>query len=165
MAHGATTRSTELREHFGPEYARTVDQYGDDARAEKDLAARASRVEQLHIRELAPERQAEYADSWRATQTRFVDNPEAAVAAADDLVAEVMQSRGYPMADFEQRAADVSVDHPREVEHFRAAHALADRSARGEATTEDLRQAMVHYRVLFEDLIGTREPVHMEERR
>jgi Na+-transporting methylmalonyl-CoA/oxaloacetate decarboxylase gamma subunit len=157
-------RSAELRERFGPEYERTVQRYGDGARAEEDLAARAGRVEQLHIRQLPPEQAARYAEAWRSTQSRFVDDPEIAVAEADRLVAEVMQARGYPMTDFEQRAADISVDHPSEVEHFRAGHALAVRAARGEATTEDLRQTMVHYRVLFDDLIDVREPVRMEER-
>jgi hypothetical protein len=158
-------RSAELREQFGPEYDRTVERYGDGARAEKDLAARAGRVGQLHIRPLPTAESARYAEAWRSTQSRFVDNPDAAVAEADRLVAEVMQARGYPMADFDQRVADISVDHPSEVEHFRAAHALAVRSARGEATTEDLRQAMVHYRVLFEDLIDIRQPVNVEGRR
>lgn len=158
-------RSAELREQFGPEYERTVERYGDGARAEKELAARAGRVEQLHVRPLPPEQSARYAEQWRSTQSRFVDDPESAVGEADALVAEVMQDRGYPMADFEQRAADISVDHPREVENFRAAHNLAVRASRGEASTEDLRQAMVHFRALFEDLIDTRETSHMEARR
>jgi hypothetical protein len=158
-------RTAELREQFGPEYARTVERYGDGARAEKELADRAGRVEQLHIRALPPEQSARYAEQWRSTQSRFVDDPETAVGEADALVAEVMQARGYPVADFEQRAADISVDHPREVENFRAAHALAVRASRGEASTEDLRQAMVHFRALFDDLIDTRETSHVEARR
>src|SRR4030081_1494088 len=122
-------RTADLREQFGPEYERTVERYGDGARAEKELADRAGRVEQLHIRQLPPEQSARYAEQWRSTQSRFVDDPQTAVGEADALVAEVMQARGYPVADFEQRAADISVDHPREVEHFRAAHALAVRAS------------------------------------
>src|SRR4030081_1779298 len=122
-------RTAELREQFGPEYARTVERYGDGARAEKELADRAGRVEQLHIRPLPPAQSARYAEQWRSTQSRFVDDPDTAIGEADALVAEVMQALGYPVADFEQRAADISVDHPREVEHFRAAHALAVRAS------------------------------------
>jgi hypothetical protein len=155
-------RTVELREQFGPEYKRTVERYGDGARAEKELADRAGRVEQLHIRQLSPDQSADYAEQWRSTQSRFVDDPEKAIGEADALVADVMQARGYPMADFEQRAADISVDHPSEVENFRAAHALAVRASRGEASTEDLRQAMVHFRALFDNLIDTRETSHME---
>jgi len=157
-------RTAELREQFGPEYERTVERYGDGARAERELADRAGRVQQLHIRQLPPEQSARYAELWRSTQSYFVDDPERAVGEADALVAEAMQARGYPMADFEQRAADISVDHPREVENFRAAHALAARASRGEASTEDLRQAMVHFRALFDNLIDTREISHMEAR-
>ena len=155
----------KLQERFGPEYAHAVREYGDDASAEKELAARAQRVEQLRIRPLASDQRAKYAEYWRSTQSRFVDDPEGAIGAADTLVAEVMQARGYPMGDFEQQAADISVDHPAVVEQYRAAHAIAGRSARGEATTEDLRQAMVHYRALFDDLIGTHEPTRMEVHR
>ncbi len=158
-------RTAELREQFGPEYQRTVERYGDGTRAEKELTDRAGRVEQLHIRQLPPEQSGRYAEQWRSTQSRFVDDPETAVGEADALVAEVMQARGYPMADFDQRAADISVDHPNEVENFRAAHALAVRASRGEASTEDLRQAMVHFRALFKNLIDTRETSYMEARR
>jgi len=158
-------RSAELREQFGPEYAQAVHEYGDGRNAEKELVARTHRVEQLQIRPLAPEQSAQYADDWRSTQTRFVDDPEAAIVQADRLVISVMQARGYPMTDFEQRAADVSVDHPQVVSNYRAAHAIAERSARGEAGTEDCRQAMVHYRSLFDDLIETREPARHEPTR
>jgi hypothetical protein len=158
-------RSTQLREHFGPEYERAVDQYGERGRAEEALAARTERVQQLHIRPLGAEDSARYADQWRSVQSHFVDDPEDAIADADRLCGEVMQARGYPMGDFEQRAADISVDHPRVVEHYRAAHALARRAADGNASTEDLRQAMVHYRTLFEDLIEAREPAHVERTR
>ena len=158
-------RSKELRQQFGPEYERAVDQYGERGRAEQALAARAERVEQLRIRPLSAEDSARYADAWRSVQSRFVDDPEQAIGQADQLCGEVMQARGYPMGDFDQRAADISVDHPRVVEHYRAAHGIARRSADGNASTEDLRQAMVHYRTLFEDLIETREPAHMEQTR
>jgi len=158
-------RTAELREQFGPEYQRTVERYGDGARAEKELTDRASRVEHLHIRQLPQEQSRRYAEQWRFTQSRFVDDPETAVGEADVLVAEVMQARGYPMADFEQRTADISVDHPSEVENFRAAHTLAVRASRGEASTEDLRRAMVHFRALFESLIDTHETAHMEAQR
>ena len=151
-------RSTELREQFGPEYDRTVREYGDSRRAERNLEERAERVEKLHIQPISPERSARYTEEWRRVQAQFVDAPDEAIAQADRLVIEVMQTRGYPMGNFEQRAADISVEHPQVVEHYRAAHAIADRSSRHEATTEDVRQAMVHYRALFEELIETREP-------
>jgi hypothetical protein len=150
-------RSEELREKFGPEYERTVDQYGHKHDAEKELVERKERVEQLHIRSLSSEQQHRYARQWHEVQALFVDDPEQAIADADRLVTEVMQVRGYPMVEFEQRAADVSVDHPNVIEHYRAAHAIAGRSARGEADTEDLRQAVVHYRALFDDLIDAKE--------
>ena len=121
-------RSAELREQFGPEYARAVQQYGDGASAEKELASRSGRVEQLHIRPLSAEQSARYAEDWRSTQSQFVDDPKAAIGAADFLVAEVMQARGYPMADFEQRAADISVDHPKLVETYRSARTIATRA-------------------------------------
>jgi hypothetical protein len=158
-------RSKQLRQQFGPEYERAVDEYGERGRAEQALAARAERVEQLHIRPLSAEDSARYAEEWRSVQSRFVDAPEDAIGDADRLCGEVMQARGYPMGDFEQRAADISVDHPQVVEHYRAAHAVARRSADGNAATEDLRQAMVHYRTLFEDLIERREPAHAERTR
>ena len=158
-------RSAELRQQFGPEYEHAVHEYGGGASAEKELAARAERVDQLRIRPLAAEQSARYANEWRATQTMFVDDPRSAIGQADRLVIEVMEVRGYPMGDFEQRAADVSVDHPQVVSNYRAAHAIAERSQQGDASTEDLRQAMVHYRSLFDDLIETREPTRMEARR
>ncbi len=150
-------RSDELQAQFGPEYQRTVSAQGTRRDAEKELAARQERVEQLHIRELSAEQSGRYARQWRDVQAQFVDDPEQAIAEADRLVTEVMQARGYPMVEFEQRAADVSVDHPHVVEHYRAAHDIAGRSARAQADTEDLRQAMVHYRALFDDLIATTE--------
>jgi hypothetical protein len=149
-------RRRELREQFGPEYDRAVDTYGEHGKAERVLEARAERVAALHIQPLSPDDSQRYAERWRQVQARFVDDPEGAIGDADELCAEVMQVRGYPMGDFEQRAADISVDHPHVVEHYRAAHAVATDP---DAGTEHLRQAMVHYRTLFEDLIEGREAV------
>jgi hypothetical protein len=154
----------ELREHFGSEYDHAVETYGESGEAEKELEARTERVSALHIRSLNSEESTRYGERWRGVQARFVDDPEIAIRDADRLCGEVMQARGYPIGDFEQRAADISVDHPRVVENYRAAHAIAMDAERGSAPTESLRQAMVHYRTLFEDLIDTREPVQTERR-
>jgi hypothetical protein len=150
-------RSEKLRKQFGPEYKRALGQYGDQRKAEAELAAREERVRKLEIRELTAEEERRFADAWKRTQGRFVDEPSRAVGEADGLVKELMQARGYPVGDFEQRAADISVDHPKVVTNYRAAHDIATRNNRGEATTEDLRQAMVHYRSLFEELLETAE--------
>lgn len=149
-------RSTHLRESFGPEYERTVEEKGGRGKAESELEHRRERVEQLQIRALPPGEADRFAAEWQDVQKRFVDEPSRAVADADRLVTEVMQRRGYPMADFEQRAADLSVDHPRVVENYRAGHQLAVQSRDDGAGTENLRQAMVHYRALFEDLLADR---------
>jgi hypothetical protein len=151
-------RSQRLQEGFGPEYGRTLAEKGDRRAAESELLDRRARREQLEIRELDPESRQRYAERWQNTQRTFVDEPSAAVADADRLVSEVMRERGYPVEeDFERRAADVSVDHPAVVENYRAAHGISDRAARNEADTEDLRQALVHFRALFEELLGTDE--------
>ena len=150
-------RSEQLRARYGPEYERTVTEVGDKRRAESELVKRQQRVEQLDIRPLSAEQQSGYLQQWRAVQTRFVDDPKGAVTDADRLVEDVMKMRGYPVADFDQRAADLSVHHPRVVDNYRAARDVAHRHRRGEATTEDLRQAMVYYRGLFEDLLEDRE--------
>jgi hypothetical protein len=134
----------------------------DNQASERALEDRAERVAALNIRPLGPEESARFGQRWREVQTRFVDDPDTAIRDADRLCGEVMQARGYPMSDFEQRAADISVDHSTVVEHYRAAHALATKADRGDANTEDLRQAMVHYRTLFDDLIETREPARVE---
>ena len=167
-------RSQQLQEGFGPEYGRTLQETGDRREAEAELQERRERRQQLDIRPLEPGARDRYADRWQAAQRHFVDQPEPAVGEADSLVMEVMRDRGYPVADdFEQRAADVSVDHPRVVEHYRAAHAISIRATGGEASTEDLRQAMVHFRALFEDLLepdgtdgrdGDRVPARDSER-
>jgi hypothetical protein len=155
-------RRQKLREHFGPEYDRAVADYGERGRAEQALSERADRVAALHIRELPPAESARFAEAWRQVQSQFVDDPEWSIGEADRLCGEVMQARDYPMGEFEQLAADISVDHPRVVERYRVAHAMAARAERGDAATEDLRQAMVHYRTLFEELIEMREPARSE---
>ena len=146
-------RSKRLRSKFGPEYDRVVNRYGDQRKAEEDLSHREKRVEKLHIRDLTPGEEVGFAGAWRDEQARFVDSPREAVASADRLVGELMKARGYPVGEFEQRAADISVDHPVVAENYRAAHSIASRDGDRPATTEDLRQAMVHYRLLFEDLL------------
>jgi len=158
-------RTQRLRQQFGPEYERTLKTAGDQRRAEAELAHRQKRVESLKLHELRPEERQSFADGWHATQARFVDEPSAAVQEADDLVKQVMQARGYPMGDFEQRAADISVDHPKVVQNYRAARDIALRNRKGEATTEDLRQAFVYYRQLFEDLLGASAAKRTVERR
>jgi hypothetical protein len=158
-------RSERLRENFGPEYDRTVAQLGDQRQAEYDLEQRRQRVEKFHVQPLRPEEQTRFSNAWRATQARFVDDPSGAIRDADDLIAGVMRARGYPVGDFESRAADISVDHPDFVSNYRAAHAFSLANEAGRATTEDLRQAMVHYRVLFEDLLETEQPARQEARR
>jgi FtsZ-interacting cell division protein ZipA len=145
--------SAKLRDRFGPEYQRTLDRADGRAEAEKELKQRAERREKLDIRSLSPEDRERYAERWRDTQAHFVDNPRSAVHEADALVILVMRERGYPIDDFDRRAADVSVDHPRVVENYRSAHAISVADKENKASTEDLRQAMVHYRALFEDLL------------
>ncbi len=148
-------RSTDLHRRFGPEYDREVHTRGR-REAERELERREKRVQALDIRPLSREDREAFASEWKSVQTRFVDDPGGAIRDADRLVGEVMRERGYPVADFNQRTADISVDHPRVVEHYRSAHDIALAQADGKASTEDLRQAMVHYRALFEDLLGER---------
>ena len=148
-------RSQQLQEGFGPEYDRTLTERGDRRAAEEELSERRARHDQLEIRELEPEAQERYAQRWRGAQRTFVDHPAAAVAEADSLVSEVMSERGYPVEDdFDRRAADISVEHPVVVENYRAAHEISRRAVRDEAGTEDLRQAMIHFRALFDELLG-----------
>jgi hypothetical protein len=146
------SRSAQLRDHFGTEYDHTVQRAGSRTAAEQELVARAEEVKSFEIRPLSAAERDRYREEWRAIEQRFVDRPTTAVVEADELVADVMRARGYPMADFEKHAAHVSVKHPRVVEHYRAGHAVIDEHARGKASTEDLRQAMLHYRSLFEEL-------------
>jgi FtsZ-interacting cell division protein ZipA len=150
-------RRSDLRSTFGKEYDRTVEDAGDRRTAESELRERRDRVEALDIRPLPAADRDRYAKEWRDVQARFVDEPRPAIDEADDLIGRVMQDRGYPVADFDQRVADISVGHADVVEHYRAAHAIAERDQQDEGTTdtEELRQAMVHYRALFEDLLGS----------
>jgi hypothetical protein len=146
-------RRVGLTERFGPEYDRAVAVTEDRREAERQLLERQKRVDRLEIRPLNPADHARYLERWRGVQARFVDDPLSAVHQADDLIGEVMVLRGYPLEDFDRRAEDLSVDHPDVVQNYRAGHRLASRSREGEASTEDLRQAMVHYRALFDDLV------------
>ena len=148
-------RSQQLQEGFGPEYERTVEERGGDRRqAEAELLERRQRHDRFEIRDLEPAARDQYAERWRGAQRRFVDQPGPAVGEADALVMEVMRDRGYPVADeFDQRAADISVDHPAVVDHYRAAHAIVLRDQRDATDTEDLRKALVHYRALFDELL------------
>ena len=145
--------SKELRAHFGPEYDRLVHEKGTPKSAEAELDQRAKRVKKLLIKPLPKDESVRYAQLWEAQQARFVDEPKAAVVEADHLVEEVMKERGYPVGEFEQRAADISVDHPQVVEKYRAAHDIAVREQRDQASTEDLRNAMIYYRDLFRVLL------------
>lgn len=150
-------RTEALREQYGPEYKHTVQAAGSARRAENELIKRKERVEALDITPLSAEQRAQFAREWRRVQVMFVDDPGGAVTRADTLVEEVMKVRGYPVSDFDQRAADLSVHHARVVENYRAARDIAERHRRREATTEDLRKAMVYYRELFQDLLEDRE--------
>jgi hypothetical protein len=151
-------RTLDLKHRFGNEYDRALEQTGSRSRAEAELVSRTKRIERLEIRSLSAADHDRFAESWRATQAAFVDRPAGAVSDAALLVVDVMRARGYPVGDFDQRAADLSVDHSRFVQNYREAHALALARGRGEASTENLRQAMVHYRALFEDLLEARRP-------
>jgi hypothetical protein len=148
-------RGVKLRQRFGPEYERAVAEHGDRRQAESALEARERRVKELDIRSLSSSDRERFAQSWRSVQAQFVDDPGGAIQEADRLVGELMRGRGYPVGDFEERAADISVDHPHVIENYRAAHDIALRQHRAQADTEDLRKAMVHYRSLFEELLET----------
>jgi len=152
------TQSRKLQERFGPEYDRTVDRLGSQTKAEAELRARERRVEKFNIVPLARAEATRLSQSWNALQQRFVDDPKGAVVQADALVRELMQKRGFPMGDFERRAADISVDHPTVVENYRAAQTIAERAARNEADTEELRSAVIHYRAIFDELLEVGEP-------
>jgi len=149
-------QSRHLRQRFGPEYERVVETTGDRNKAEAELQARERRVERLHLIALPAAEAARFAQEWEGLQARFVDDPTGVVGDADRLVRELMLKRGYPMGDFERRAADISVHHPVVVENYRAAQAISTRNLRGQASTEELRKAVVHYRALFEDLLEMR---------
>jgi hypothetical protein len=159
FAYGlAQRRRQKLREHFGPEYEHVVAEAGDPARADRVLSEREKRVKKLDIRPLPETAREQFIERWREVQARFVDDPRGAVGDADALIGEAMEARGYPVADFEQRAADVSVEHPQVVMDYRTAHEVAGRR---EVDTEDLRRAMVHFRSLFDALVSV--PGHEEK--
>jgi hypothetical protein len=156
-------RTERLQERFGPEYERTVAREGDQRAAESQLAEREKRRRELDIVKLDPAVRSRYLEAWQATQGKFVDDPAAATREADSLVATVMRERGYPVDDFDQRAADISVDHPKVAEDYRAAHAISQANEQGLATTDDLRQAFVHYRSLFVELLEPDGDAHLAD--
>jgi hypothetical protein len=149
-------QSKRPQDRFGPEYGRTVEDLGSQPTAESEPKARDRRVERLDIASLTPPEAARFMRSWNGLQGRFINNSQNVVAQADQLVREVMLKSGYPMGDFERRAADISVDHPAVVQNYRAAQAIAVRAERGQANTEELRQAVAHYRALFDELLEVR---------
>ena len=152
------TKSVGLRKRFGAEYDRAVTKFGTSHKAEAKLADRESRVVALKIRNLGPPEHDRFASEWNTVQSRFVDHPKAAVTEADDLINALLEARGYPQAGFEQRAADVSVTYPRVMENYRLANAIAVRPGKVEATTEELRTAMIQYRAIFDELIQPQKP-------
>jgi hypothetical protein len=146
-------RSGRLRSRFGPEYDHTVREIGSRPEAEEALARRERRVERIHVHSLSRGEHDRFAQEWHDVQSKFVDDPPGSIAEADQLVCDVMRARGYPMSDFDRRAEDLSVDHPYVVRNYRSAHEIAMRHEKGQASTEDLRQALVYYRDLFDDLL------------
>jgi ribosomal protein L13E len=148
------SRRRKLQKTFGPEYDRAVADSGSRTDAEKELREREKRHAELELKELSPESRARYSTAWEEVQIEFVDNPEQAVATADDLTTRLIAERGYPTGDYDEQLANLSVEHARTLGHYRDAHEISRRSERGEAGTEDLRQALVHYRALFADLLG-----------
>lgn len=158
-------RTRRLRRQFGPEYERLVWETGDRGRAERELETRRERVQGLRLVPLKEIDRTRFADAWQKVQAQFVDDPPGAIAQADSLIGAVMQARGYPPGDFETRAADLSVNYPNVVTNYRAAHQIALAGSRGQASTEQLRQAMVHYRALFADLLEMTTPERAEARR
>ena len=156
-------RSRRLHKQFGPEYDRTVEALGDRGRAEQELAAREDRRRRFEVRDLDPQARARYLDEWRRVKAQFVDEPRTALTEADRLVTAVMKDRGYPVDDFDQAAADVSVDYPREVEDYRKAHEISVAAARDQAGTEDMRVGMQHYRELFASLVGVDKSEYPDE--
>ena len=146
-------RRAELQHRFGPEYDRAIVEHGSVTCAERELAAREGRVGRLQFRDLTDAERRGFGEAWRTLQSRFVDNPDGAAVEANQLINELMRARGYPTDDFEHQAADLSVDHADVVQHYRAAQALTHAKQEGAAHTEDLRQALVHYRALFSDLL------------
>jgi hypothetical protein len=163
IARGARRARTEsLREKFGSEYDHAVSSAGNRKRAEQELLTRTSEVERHEIRPLTAAERDRYRGDWRRVEQHFIERPTTAVVEADELVADIMRVQGYPMGDFEKHAAHLSVKHPRVIEHYRAGHRVME-GAPGGASTEDLRQAMLHYRALFEELAGTATSVDVEQ--
>ncbi|MDT5091679.1 MAG: hypothetical protein QOH60_1042 [Mycobacterium sp.] len=156
-------KSRTLKERFGPEYDHTVSEVGEQRAAEKELVARQRERSKLDIIELTPEARERYATQWRDVQAAFVDHPDSAVSEADRLVSEVMRERGYPVDDFDRRASDISVDHPDVVANYRSAHQIYEAQGNGATGTEDQREAFVHYRALFEKLLGHDEDVKAQD--
>lgn len=154
MRQQQSRRTVQLQKGFGPEYDRAVDKYGDRSKAETALRGRKERVSKLQLRSLSASERAHFLDSWNQTQAHFVDEPAEAIADAKSLVDEAMQARGYPVGDFDQKAEDISVEHPYVVDNYRSARKIAMANERGEASTEELRQGMVHYRALFTELLN-----------
>jgi hypothetical protein len=165
MALRKRERRAALQRRFGPEYERALEEQGRASAVERELSARAKRVRAFQLRELNASERAQFANGWTGAQARFVDDPSLAVRQADELIKSLMQARGYPVEDFDQRVADLSVDHANVVQHYRAARSLAEANRQGRANTEELRQAFVHYRALFADLLeeGGTAPVTWKE--
>jgi hypothetical protein len=157
VRHGRK-KTAALRRRFGTEYDRAVVEHGSEHKAEAKLVDRETRVDRLTIRDLGATERERFVAAWQTVQGRFVDHPKSAVTEADELVASLMQARGYPVADFEQRAADISVDHPRLVEYYRSAHRIAVRPGGEDPSTEELRTAMIQYRSLFDELVEVQSP-------
>ena len=156
------TSSAGLRERFGPEYAQAVRTHGSERKAEAKLADREKRVETLKLHELDPAERERFYARWVSLQSRFVDSPKVAVTEAAELVSSLMQARGYPETEFDQGAADISVGYPKVVENYRSANAILLRLGRGQASTEDLRSAMIYYRSLFEELVQVQTPLEIK---
>jgi hypothetical protein len=159
----AKHRHVELRQRFGPEYDRALVEHGNAARAERELLAREKRVQQLHVRPIPEADRVQFSADWRNVQARFVDDPSGAVQAANDLIKDVMRARGYSVEHFDQRIADLSVEHANVIQHYRSARELANANREGRANTEELRQAFVHYRALFADLLEQPEDPKPEQ--
>jgi hypothetical protein len=157
-------RSSKLRARFGPEYDRVVRETGNRRNAEALLARREKRVERFDIRALSESEREHFTERWRSVQATFVDEPRIALESADELLDEVLKARGYPVGDFEERSADISVAHPHVVQNYRAAHEILAKDGTAEVSTEELRRALVYYRELFEELLEIQEPAIMEAR-
>jgi len=158
-------RTKTLRSRFGPEYDFAMREFGNRPKAEDALAARQKRMEKIHVHPLSNEERDRFAEQWHELQARFVDDPSGSIEQADRLVCDVMKARGYPMAEFDHRAEDLSVDHPHVVRNYRAAHQIAMRQDQGQASTEDLRQGLVYYRDLFDELLDAHVAGRRENRR